>query len=296
MTIDTAWEHGRFDAGRGPRKILFGRMYEDTAIELDAFRSAERVFCIASAGCTAMALAPAHDVVAVDINPVQLEYARERIAGRADRRGVAEKLMDAIRTLAPLAGWRRRRVLDFLDARDPEEQLARWHELDTLRFRMAFDGLLSIAMLRAVYASPFLAFLPRRLGRVMRGRMERCFRVHANRDNPYARMLLLGERIEIAPPPRASRVELVHSDAAGYLEAQPAGSFDGFTLSNILDGAGDEYRKRLFAAVKHAAAPDAKVVLRSFGEPPAGLSTNRASDDRSMLWGVVDVRPAASLD
>ena len=47
--------------------------------------------------------------------------------------------------------------------------------------------------------------------------------------------------------------------------------------------------------MKHAAAPEATVVLRSFGEPAAALRTNRASDDRAMLWGVVDVKPAASL-
>jgi len=57
----------------------------------------------------------------------------------------------------------------------------------------------------------------------------------------------------------------------------------------------DAYRARLFAAVRRAARPGATVVLRSFGEPPAGLATNRAADDRAMLWGIVDVRPAATL-
>ena len=34
MTIaETAWKRGRFDARGGPSKVLFGRMYEDAAIE-----------------------------------------------------------------------------------------------------------------------------------------------------------------------------------------------------------------------------------------------------------------------
>jgi S-adenosylmethionine:diacylglycerol 3-amino-3-carboxypropyl transferase len=81
MALGTAWEAGRLDAGRGPPRVLFGRMYEDPAIERAAFAPGGRVFCIASAGCTAMHLSPRHDVVAVDINPVQLAYAKSRIEG-----------------------------------------------------------------------------------------------------------------------------------------------------------------------------------------------------------------------
>ncbi|MBV8828569.1 MAG: DUF3419 family protein, partial [Acidobacteriaceae bacterium] len=63
---------------RSPARILFGQMYEDSAIEMRAFRPGSRVFCIASAGDTAIALARDHNVTAVDINPAQLEYARKR--------------------------------------------------------------------------------------------------------------------------------------------------------------------------------------------------------------------------
>ena len=48
-------------------------MYEDRAIELDAFPAGGHVFCIASAGCTAFELAARGDeVTAVDVNPSQL--------------------------------------------------------------------------------------------------------------------------------------------------------------------------------------------------------------------------------
>jgi S-adenosylmethionine:diacylglycerol 3-amino-3-carboxypropyl transferase len=149
--------------------------------------------------------------------------------------------------------------------------------------------------LRSVYAPRFLDFLPKRLGKVMRSRMERCFEHHANRTNPYVRSLLLGELSSDVPPPEAKRIQLVHADAAGYLESQPPESFRGFTLSNILDGVDDAYRQRLFAAVRRAAAPGAMAVLRSFGNADADSSANHATDDRSMLWGTVFVRPADAL-
>lgn len=293
---ETAWAHGRFDGGTGPTRVLFGRMYEDPSIELAAFRPGGRIFCIASAGCTAFRLAPRHEVVAVDVNPAQLAYAERRIAGAPMVRGTAERLMSFGRTLLPLAGWRPSRLRAFLDLERPADQAAYWRRaLDTWRLRAAMDILLSRLLLRAAYAAPLLSCLPPRFGATVRARMERGFATHPNRTNPYVRALLLGQLRDEPAPPEAAGIRLVHADAAAYLEAGPEGSFDGFTLSNILDGTADSYRARLFAAVKRAAAPDAVVVLRSFGEPSPALLTNCASKDRAMLWGVVDVKPAASL-
>ncbi|HTO99076.1 MAG TPA: DUF3419 family protein [Myxococcales bacterium] len=291
---ETAWARGRFDARAGRSKVLFGRMYEDASIELGAFPAGGRVLCIASAGCTAMKLAPRHEVVAVDLNAEQLAYAARRLAGAPAIRGTAERVMGLGRAFAPLLGWRPDRVRAFLDLDDPAEQVRFWRErLDTRRFRAAFDALFSFAALRAVYAPGFLGFLPARFGAVMRGRLERCFARHPNRTNPYARALLLGELSAETAPGEASRVRLVHSDAAAFLESEPPGSYAGFTLSNILDGADEAYRQRLLAAVKRAAAPGAVAVLRSFAEPAEPSASNRAAEDRSMLWGVVDVRPAS---
>ncbi len=292
----TIWTRGRLDARVGPRQVLFGRMYEDASVEREAFAPGGRIFCIASAGCTAMALAPSHEVVAVDINPVQLAYAERRFEGDPGFRGRAERVMDFMRFFGPLAGWWPSRVRAFVELDDPVQQMQHWNRsLNTWRFRTAMDVLFSFTALRSVYASRFLDFLPKRLGAVMRGRMERCFARHPNRSNPYARSLLLGELSAELPAPEANKVRLVHADAAGFLENEPAGSFDGFTLSNILDGADEAYRRRLFAAVKRAASPGAVTVLRSFGEADSSSPANRAAEDRAMLWGSVLVRPAAEL-
>ncbi len=147
-------------------------------------------------GQEAMRLAPEHEVVAIDINPVQLTYGERRFAGDPGFRGRAERIMDFMRFFAPLAGWWPSRLLDLL---------------------------------------------PKRLGSAMRARMERCFALHPNRSNPYARSLLLGELSVEPPPPEAREVRLVHADAASFLESERPGTFGGITLSNILDGADEAY-------------------------------------------------------
>ena len=297
LTASTAWVHGRFDGRQGPKKVLFGRVYEDSAIELGAFKPGGRVMCIASAGCTAMALAAHHDGVAIDINPDQLAYARRRIAGEPAIQGTAERVMGMGRMLAPLLGWSTPRVREFLALDDCTAQIAFWQRhLDTRRFGAALRVMFSVTALRAIYSSPLLRCLPPRLAMVMRGRLERGFANHPNRHNLYARALLLGELAAPAPVSVADRITLVHADAAEWLENAPAGSLDGFSLSNILDGANDAYRARLAAAVRRAAAPGAMVVLRSFSEPNAAMTSNCATADRSMLWGIVDVRPADQFD
>lgn len=285
---NTPWERGRFDGRVAPRRLLFGHMYEDPTVEGRAFTPGGRVFCIASAGDTALALAERHPVVAVDINPVQLAYARGRLEGAPAQTGTAERVMSVGRSLLPLAGWHPATVREFLALDSTEAQLAFWHaHLDTRRFRAGVDLLLSLTGLRQIYASSFLSVLPLRFGAVMRARMERCFARHPNATNPHARALLLGE-YPTAPRPRHP-VELVCADAAGYLESVPAGSFDGFALSNVLDGAPTGYRARLLAAVRRAGRPGSRMVLRSFAEPSGPSTTNLAAEDRSMLWGLVEV-------
>jgi S-adenosylmethionine:diacylglycerol 3-amino-3-carboxypropyl transferase len=294
----TAWQSGRFRAARaGPRKLLFGCMYEDAAIELHAFQPHGRIFCIASAGCTAMRLAALHAVVAVDINPVQVAYVQERLARPAQvQRGSAERILAFARTLAPIAGWNRRRVRTFLEFDDPKEQIIYWRRhMDTRRFRAAFSFLFSRLVLRSVYSAAFLNGLPPNFGTVLRTRMERCFALHPNRNNPYAHALFAGDMRSSSDGPALRQIEVQCADAADFLERQPAGSFTGFSLSNILDGTNAAYARRLLAAVRHAAAPGAMVVLRSFHEPECATETNHAAEDRAMLWGVVDVRQASEL-
>ncbi|MDE3137141.1 MAG: hypothetical protein KGL59_11245 [Acidobacteriota bacterium] len=274
----------------GPHRLLFGRMYEDVEIERAAFHGKRRVFCIASAGDTAIKLAETHEVVACDINPTQLAYAQQRAEGAPRETGDAERAMNFARTFMPLIGWRSEYLHTFLNLSNLAEQISFWCDhLDTLRFHAAFDALMSPAILHLIYQSQLLTVLPPKFGSILRKRMECTFANHPNSTNTYAKALFLGET-EIAAVSKSANIRFVQSDAASYLESCSPGSFDAFTLSNILDGAEPSYRTRLTQAIGHAATKDAVVVLRSFAEPPSDLTTNHAHRDRSILWGVVDVR------
>jgi S-adenosylmethionine:diacylglycerol 3-amino-3-carboxypropyl transferase len=265
-------------------------MFEDCTLELEVLPPGGRSFCIASAGCTALALAARGDVVtAVDVNPAQVAYLRARLAGAPHAEGVVDRHLARARALGWLVGWSRGRREAFCDLADPTLQARLWREqLETARLRAATALVVSPLVLRRAYAREFVRALPRRFAAVLRHRLERGFARHPNRDNPYARLLLLG-----APPQIGARdgesVAVVCADAADYLERSSPESFDGFSLSNVLDGADSAYRSRLLRAVERAAAPGAAVVLRSIAEPTRTDDEQWAERDRSLIWGSVRI-------
>jgi S-adenosylmethionine:diacylglycerol 3-amino-3-carboxypropyl transferase len=284
---ETAWARGRFDGRDGPPQLLFGQMYEDSSLELDLISPGRRVFCVASAGCTALALAArGDDVTAVDINPAQVAYVQDRAQGAPPREGTAELGFRRARRLGALVGWSRPTLQRFCALDDPDEQLRFWRDrLDTRRSRAALTAFLRPLVLRRFFAQPFLDVLPGRFDRVLHARLERGFARHANRDNPFAAQLLLGRRRTVKP----AALTVAQGDATEFLERCPRESFDALSLSNILDGATPGYADRLLDAVRAAAAPGAVVILRSFGEPRSDEEARLAADERSLIWGGVRV-------
>jgi uncharacterized protein DUF3419 len=287
----TAWRRGRLDRRAGPPELLFGRMYEDSAVELDAFAPGGRVFCIASAGCTAFDLATrGDDVTAVDINPAQVDYVRGRLRGEPPHRGKVDRGLGRVRRLAPALGWSRDALEHFCGLAEPDEQLDFWRRrLDTRRLRIALAAAFSPVRLRRVYPAPFIAVLPQRFDRALRLRLERGFARHPNASNPHAAALLLGRARLATPAP----LTLQTADAVDFLEGCKRGSFDAFSLSNILDGADDCYATRLFAAVRRAAAPGAVAIFRSLGDPADQRHARHAADDRALIWGSITIEQVA---
>ena len=283
------WRRGRIDRRTGAAELLFGEMHEDAAIELAAFAPNSRVFAIASAGCTAFALSQrGFDVTAVDVNPAQLEYVEARLRGEPRRLGAVDRLLARARAAAPLVGWSHGKLRRFCDLDDTAYQQTFWRaELDTRRLRACLAVVLRPGVLGRVYAPEFTRVLPPAFDRILRRRLERGWRLHRNRENPYARQLLLGEPVAVAPAP----IRVVHAEAAAYLERTSPGTFEAFALSNILDGTRPDYERRLLAAVRRAAAPNAVAVVRTLAEPARVEDAELAACDRSLLWGGVKVTP-----
>ncbi|TMB98159.1 MAG: DUF3419 family protein [Chloroflexi bacterium] len=114
----TAWSAGRL-TGSGAPRLLFGRMYEDPDVEVRSLPNG-RVLAIASAGDVAFALAASgREVVAVDVNPAQVEYVRARMAGAPARTGRADRYLALAGRALPAMGLTRRRLEHFFEIDDP---------------------------------------------------------------------------------------------------------------------------------------------------------------------------------
>jgi hypothetical protein len=234
----------------------------------------------------------------VDVNPAQVDYVRARLAGAPPRPGVVEGQLAFARRFFPLLGWRRRDLRAFLALSAPAEQIACWRErLDTRRLRLALRVGFSPSLLRLTHGREFVDWMPPRFDEILRRRLERTWARHPNRDNPYAWRLFLGEEPPVGNPgktaPAPTEIEIFDADAVEFLAGGPAGRFDGFTLSNIFDAAPPAYGERLRAALRHAAAPGAVLVVRSFREPADAQAAEWAARDRGVLWGAVEVSTIA---
>ena len=193
-------------------------------------------------------------------------------------------------------GLAARRVRAFLDLDDPAAQIAFWRgHLDTWRFRAA----LRRAALGRRPARRLRGPLPRLPARRLRrgdarGAWSAVSRATPTATNPYARALLLGERPDCAAAPEATGIRLVHADAAASSRAARRQLRRLHAL---------EHPRRRHATPTGGACCGGEARRRAGrGRGPAQLRraaraspTNRAADDRSMLWGIVDVRPAAAF-
>lgn len=287
----TPWAAGRLHGG-GSATLLFGRMFEDPVVELTALRDRPRVLSIASAGDVATALAAAgHDVSAIDINPIQIAYVQQRLDGGPVRTGQADRLLAAGRGVLRAAGWSRRRLERLAAMSDPAAQVDEWRRLTSGPSGAALRALLVPSALRLGYRDDFARSIAN-LRHDLPRRIEQGMAVHGNAQNPWAQLLLTGRwptPYAAATPRRAvGSLRLEVADVATHLEGVPAGSYDGFALSNVLDGAPAGYRQRLMAAVDHAAAPGAVVVLRTLA---TGSVSEKAAAirDRALLWGGLQI-------
>lgn len=279
----TAWSAGRL-TGSGPPRLVFGRMYEDAAVEVAAL-PVGRVLAIASAGDVAFALAAAGcEVVALDVNPAQVEYVRARIAGALPRQGQADRYLARAAGALPLLGLTHDRLLRFFALDDPGLQVEAWHKVAGRRFHAA----LAIAFgpaLRFAYRSELAQALPPGFGAELGSRLERGFGIHANDRNRLARTLFGLP----APPGPAQEVDARHAEVLEYIRAQPSGSFDGFAFSNVTDGAPAGFREDLLSAAARVARPGAIAVLRTLGRPRSLEEDSRAATDRTLIWGGIEV-------
>lgn len=293
---ETPWQQGNLGPGRASR-ILFGVSYEDEQIELNAFGRPGRVCVIAAAGETAAGCAAAgHLVTAVDINPVQLDYARNRCA-RPDLPpvlGSAERGMNLARASLKLVAppWRLRRLGPMLTRAEAADAQLFWEtRLDKPVLRALLGATLrpSSALAR-VLRPEFAGFIPARFDEILVRRISAGLGRHGMRGNRFAWRLLAGQELPGWELPSGGEpIDWRLADITDHLASVPDGHYDAISLSNVFDGASGAFGNRLRAAAYRAVRPGGVIITRTFAEP-GSAGAGLAAEDRSMIWGAVTVR------
>ena len=202
----------------------------------------------------------------------------------AIERGRIDRRFDQMRQIAPALGWTRATLERFCDLDETDEQLEFWR-----RRRHPPAAARACGRLQPKAASAHLRPAVRR-------RPPCSIRSH---PPPQARARIRSSperrkpvRIGAAARPHEDTtpapLAVESADAIDFLEACAPGSFDGITLSNILDGADRDYSARLFDAVRRAAAPGAVMIARL----PRAHRRRRArwaARDQALFWGSIRV-------
>lgn len=204
----------------------------------------------------------------------------------------------------------RRAPRAMLAAPNVEAQRRIWRErANRCRFRALFALFLNPLVLRAFYGRALREGLPLDLGERVRDNLERALLDFPVASNPYVIQLLRGHlspdsaqwpialRPDSLAPMRAHLDDLsLHvAEAAEFLEAQPAVSFDFFALSNVIEAVGAQSGTRLMRAVERAAAPGALVCVRSITGALPPHSPLLESDERQNVWREGDRSPFCRL-
>lgn len=266
------------------RGLPFAQVREDAEVELFVAgqRPIERGLIIASAGCTALALAPrGGHWTALDSNPAQLELcqlkARLLTNGNRDRilpllrTGRVDRMLDGLACLYRYGLFRNARVREFFNLDDLAAQ--RQH------FESYWDGRLWRGCFQLAIGQPLLFMrwffgslthsFPPNLATHLRHEVEAALLRSPARQNPYLWQLFLGGYPPGVWPPYLgdlprdlSGLEWVKGDLLEWLEEQPSDSLDFFGLSNVPELASGPEIARLGKALVRVGRPGALVVLR----------------------------------
>lgn len=266
------------------RGLPFAQVREDAEVELfvASQRPIEHGLIIASAGCTALALAHrGGHWTALDSNPAQIELCRHKagLLAKGDRQAIlpllrqgrVDRMLDGLACLYRYGLFRDARVREFLNLNDLAAQRQHFDRYwDGRLWRSCFGLAIGqpLFFLRWFFGSLTDSFPPE-LAAHIRQEVEAALLRSPARQNLYLWQLFLGQYPPgVWPaylrelPLNLGGLEWLQGDLLEWLEAQPSGSLDFFGLSNVPELATAAEVARLGRAVTRVARPGAMVVLR----------------------------------